>query len=140
MKRKISVEAFIYNEKKDEVLIIRKKDFTWKLPGGDVPMDKTMEDTLKLKIKQQTNMDIVINTLLFCKENRTAWEHVCRFVFQATAVGDFYDLSNDNSVYQVKWLPILTANNLIDLEDITLNKLIFIKGVLYKCNNELHVR
>lgn len=140
MKRKISVEAFIYNAKKDEILIVRKRDLTWKLPGGDVPSDETMEDTLKMKIKQQTNVNIDIEALLLCKESRTAWEHVCRFVFKATIVGDFYNLTNDESIYQAKWLPIPTADSLVDLEDITLNKLIFIKGILYKCNNELPIR
>ncbi len=139
MKRTINVEGFIYNEKKDEILAVRKRDLSWGFPGGAVEKDQTMEEALILKVKQQTNVTISVDSLLFCKERRTEWEHVCTIVFRATAMGDFNWPENDESVFRVKWLSIPTADGLLELEKTPLNKLIFDKGVLYDHHNEFPV-
>lgn len=139
MKRTIQVEGFIYNEKKDEILAVRRRDLSWGFPGGAVEKDQTMEEALIQKVKQQANVDISIDSLLFCRERRTEWEHVCTIVFKATAIGDFDRPINDESVFRVKWLSIPTADGLLALEKTPLNKLIFDKGVLYDHLNEFPV-
>nr|WP_239257008.1 NUDIX hydrolase [Listeria ilorinensis] len=121
-------------------MAVRKRDLTWGFPGGSVESDETMEDTLKNKVKDQTNVDIRIDSLLFCKERRTEWEHVCTFVFKASAKGDFQNIRSGDSIFRAKWLSIPSADDLIKLDNLVLNKLIFEQGVLYENRNEFPVR
>ncbi|EUJ32399.1 MutT/nudix family protein [Listeria floridensis FSL S10-1187] len=136
MKRTIKVEGFIYNEKKDEILAVRKRDLTWGFPGGRVDQDETMEEALIRKVKQQTSIEVAVSSLLYCKERRTAWEHVCIFVFRAKPVGGFTLPQNDESVFRVKWLGVPLADDLLPEETASLHFLLNAAGAEYEHCNE----
>ncbi|MBF2601085.1 NUDIX hydrolase [Listeria seeligeri] len=132
MKRSIHVQAFVYNEKKDEVLVVRNRNMTWTFPGGQVEANQTMEEAIASKVKSQTNIDVEIQSILSCKERRATWEHVCTFVFRAKPIGDNLAVEHDESVFHVKWLPIPLADDLLNIDQLTLNELLRSKGVLYE--------
>ncbi|EOW1566231.1 NUDIX hydrolase [Listeria monocytogenes] len=132
MKRSIHVQAFVYNEKKDEILVVRDRNLAWAFPGGQVETNQTMEEALASKVKEQTNIDIEIESILHCKERRATWEHVCTFVFRAKPVGSVLLASNDDNVFRVKWIPIPLADDLLAVNQLSLNELVRSEGVLYE--------
>ncbi|EJB3553519.1 NUDIX hydrolase [Listeria monocytogenes] len=132
MKRSIHVQAFVYNEKKDEILVVRDRNLAWAFPGGQVETNQTMEEALASKVKEQTNIDIEIESILHCKERRATWEHVCTFVFRAKPVGSVLLASNDENVFRVKWIPIPLADDLLAVDQLSLNELVRSEGVLYE--------
>ncbi|EAC4736860.1 NUDIX hydrolase [Listeria monocytogenes] len=132
MKRSIHVQAFVYNEKKDEILVVRDRNLAWAFPGGQVETNQTMEEALASKVKEQTNIDIEIESILHCKERRATWEHVCTFVFRAKPVGSVLLASNDDNVFRVKWIPIPLADDLLVVDQLSLNELVRSEGVLYE--------
>ncbi|EDH0919266.1 NUDIX hydrolase [Listeria monocytogenes] len=132
MKRSIHVQAFVYNEKKDEILVVRDRNLAWAFPGGQVETNQTMEEALASKVKEQTNIDIEIESILHCKERRATWEHVCTFIFRAKPVGSVLLASNDDNVFRVKWIPIPLADDLLAVDQLSLNELVRSEGVLYE--------
>lgn len=132
MKRSIHVQAFVYNEKKDEILIVRNRNLAWAFPGGHVEANQTMEEALASIVKEQTNIDIEIESILHCKERRATWEHVCTFVFRAKPVGEMIATSSDNNIFRVKWIPIPLADDLLPIDQLSLNELVRSEGVLYE--------
>ncbi|PXC57547.1 NUDIX hydrolase [Listeria monocytogenes] len=132
MKMSIHVQAFVYNEKKDEILVVRDRNLAWAFPGGQVETNQTMEEALASKVKEQTNIDIEIESILHCKERRATWEHVCTFVFRAKPVGSVLLASNDDNVFRVKWIPIPLADDLLAVDQLSLNELVRSEGVLYE--------
>ncbi|MBC1484123.1 NUDIX hydrolase [Listeria sp. FSL L7-1485] len=132
MKRSIHVQAFVYNEKKDEVLVVRNRNMTWTLPGGLVETNQTMEEAIASKVKNQTNIDVEVASILSCKERRASWEHVCTFVFRAQPVGPIAAVEHDDSVFHVKWLPIPLADDVLNIDQLTLNELLRSEGILYE--------
>ncbi|EGC1346916.1 NUDIX hydrolase [Listeria monocytogenes] len=132
MKRSIHVQAFVYNEKKDEILVVRDRNLAWAFPGGQVETNQTMEEALASKVKEQTNIDIEIESILHCKERRATWEQVCTFVFRAKPVGSVLLASNDDNVFRVKWIPIPLADDLLAVDQLSLNELVRSEGVLYE--------
>ncbi|MBC1350671.1 NUDIX hydrolase [Listeria welshimeri] len=132
MKRSIHVQAFVYNEKKDEILIVRNRNLAWAFPGGHVEANQTMEEALASIVKEQTNIDIEIESILYCKERRATWEHVCTFVFRAKPVGEMIATSSDDNIFRVKWIPIPLADDLLPIDQLSLNELVRSEGVLYE--------
>ncbi|MBF2562197.1 NUDIX hydrolase [Listeria welshimeri] len=132
MKRSIHVQAFVYNEKKDEILIVRNRNLAWAFPGGHVKANQTMEEALASIVKEQTNIDIEIESILHCKERRATWEHVCTFVFRAKPVGEMIATSSDDNIFRVKWIPIPLADDLLPIDQLSLNELVRSEGVLYE--------
>ncbi|MBC1467526.1 NUDIX hydrolase [Listeria welshimeri] len=132
MKRSIHVQAFVYNEKKDEILIVRNRNLAWAFPGGHVEANQTMEEALASIVKEQTNIDIEIESILHCKERRATWEHVCTFVFRAKPVGEMMATSSDDNIFRVKWIPIPLADDLLPIDQLSLNELVRSEGVLYE--------
>ncbi|MBC1702954.1 NUDIX hydrolase [Listeria welshimeri] len=132
MKRSIHVQAFVYNEKKDEILIVRNRNLAWAFPGGHVEANQTMEEALASIVKEQTNIDIEIESVLHCKERRATWEHVCTFVFRAKPVGEMIATSSDDNIFRVKWIPIPLADDLLPIDQLSLNELVRSEGVLYE--------
>ncbi|WP_439443630.1 NUDIX hydrolase [Listeria aquatica] len=136
MKKTIKVEGFIYNRKRDEILAVRKRDLSWGLPSGEVEPDETMEEALVRVIKQETNIDISVANLLHCWERRTAWEHVCTFVFRAFPKGDFVVPKTEEIAFRVKWLSVPLADDMLPLEYSSLSLLLDATGAHYDHCNE----
>lgn len=132
MKRVIKVESFIYNEKKDNVLLTRQKDLSWTLPGGVVRNNQTLEDALRQLVAQQTDVDLCIDALIYCKERKTEWEHVCTFLFRAYPIGDFDHVIVGDTIIQAEWVSIPTADNMLKWETLSLAELIRSAGSHYE--------
>ncbi|EFR86864.1 MutT/nudix family protein [Listeria marthii FSL S4-120] len=94
--------------------------------------DQTMEEALASKVKEQTNINIEIESILHCKERRATWEHVCTFVFRAKPIGDTVLASNNDNAFRVKWIPIPLADDLLAIDQLSLNELVRSEGVLYE--------
>jgi ADP-ribose pyrophosphatase YjhB (NUDIX family) len=61
------VSILIFNEKR-EVLMIRRADKVlrgyWCLPGGHMYYEESPQEALKREVKEETNLDIIIDSLL----------------------------------------------------------------------------
>lgn len=111
---------------------MRNRNLAWAFPGGHVEANQTMEEALASIVKEQTNIDIEIESILHCKERRATWEHVCTFVFRAKPVGEMIATSSDDNIFRVKWIPIPLADDLLPIDQLSLNELVRSEGVLYE--------
>lgn len=132
MKRVIKVEGFIYNEKKDNVLLTRQKDLTWSMPRGVVRNDQTLEDGLRQLVTRQTGVNICIDTLVYCMERKTEWEHVCLFLFRAYPLGNFDHVIPGDGIIQTKWVSVPTADNMLKSIPLPLTDFISSVGSQYE--------
>lgn len=61
---KVVVLGIVYNPSKKEILIGRREndpfvsELKWSPPGGSITPGKSLEDSLKIKIKEQTGLDV----------------------------------------------------------------------------------
>lgn len=75
----VNVLAIIFNSKKKQILIGRREndphisELTWCFPGGRPEYEEDLEEYLKIKVKEKTNLDILPKEVIFAKtypENR----------------------------------------------------------------------
>ncbi len=88
----ITVDAII--EREGEILLIKRKNEpfagAWALPGGFVEYNESTEDAIIREAKEETGLDIAIETLLgvYSKPGRDPRGHVISICYVATAKGD----------------------------------------------------
>lgn len=67
MNPRVGVGAFIIDENEKLLLILRNTNperMHWSIPGGKVEWMETVEDTVVREIKEETNLDIKLESLL----------------------------------------------------------------------------
>lgn len=90
----LTVDIFIYNDKKEFILIKRKnepfKDH-WALPGGFVDYGETVENAAIREAKEETTIDVDLKQLInvYSDPNRDSRGHTVSIAY--TAVGNFDD-------------------------------------------------
>ncbi|MGR5913147.1 NUDIX domain-containing protein [Bacillus cereus] len=81
MNPRVGVGAFIIDENEKLLLILRNTNperMHWSIPGGKVEWMETVEDTVVREIKEETNLDIKLESLLcvtdhIIKEQEVHW-------------------------------------------------------------------
>lgn len=113
----ISVKAFIVNEKKELLLIKRRKKDVhypdiWEIPGGRLDSGENPFIGLKREAKEETNLDIeILNPLGVAHFMRDDGQKITLIGFLCKNLTDDVILSEEHTEY--KWVAIEGAENYI---------------------------
>lgn len=112
--QRITVDLII-RHKGGIVLIKRKDNGLWALPGGIVELDESLEDAARREAKEETGLDIKLIRQLhtYSDPDRDPRDHVITTVFIAEAAGELKpgDDAEDAGVYNVDELPNLAFDH-----------------------------
>ncbi|WP_407392571.1 NUDIX domain-containing protein [Methanobrevibacter sp.] len=132
----ITVDAFIFNEDLNFILIKRKndpfKDY-WALPGGFVEYGESVEDGAIREAKEETSIDIELIDLVnvYSKPDRDPRGHTISVVF--TAKGDFNQKKADDDASDIN----IFSPNQLDEINIAFDHKQIINDCLKKAKNSL---
>ena len=114
----LTVDIFIYNNKKEFILIKRKNEpfkGQWALPGGFVDYGETVENAVIREMKEETSLDITIESLLgvYSDPKRDERFHTVSVVYVCKAYGNPIAQDDAKEVY------------VYNLDEIPFEKLVF---------------
>lgn len=100
----LTVDIFIYNDKKEFILIKRKNEpfkNHWALPGGFVDYGESVENAAIREAKEETNIDVKLKKLInvYSDPNRDNRGHVVSIAY--TAKGNFIDAKADDDACDI---------------------------------------
>ena len=117
MKKEKSCGCIIFNEK-GEILLLHQNAGHWGLPKGHVEQGETEEQTAIREVKEETNIDVVINTEYRYSIVYSPKEDVEKEVVYFVAKNTSNDITPQlEEVQEVKWLDIDNAINTISYDN-----------------------
>lgn len=117
MKKEKSCGCIIFNEKR-EILLLHQNAGHWGLPKGHVKQGETEEQTAIREVKEETNIDVVINTEYRYSIVYNPKEDVEKEVVYFVAKNTSNDINPQlEEVQEVKWLDIDNAINTISYDN-----------------------
>lgn len=117
MKKEKSCGCIILNDKK-EILLILHNAGHWGLPKGHVEKDETEEETAIREVKEETNIDVIVDSNYRYSIEYNPKENVEKEVIYFIAK----NISNDDKpqleeVKEIRWLDINNAIETITYEN-----------------------
>lgn len=117
---KVTVDAvvFAYIEKELNVLLIKRafKPFLnkWALPGGFMNEDENADDSVRRKLKEETNIDLSYLEQLYTFTNvkRDPRERIISVAYYALINPTNHNLNTNIHAKEVRWLPLKEAISL----------------------------
>lgn len=117
MKKEKSCGCIIFNAKK-EILLLHQNAGHWGLPKGHVEEGETEEQTAIREVKEETNIDVVINTNYRYSMTYNPKEDVEKEVVYFIAENTSNNIKpQQEEVQEVIWLDIDNAINTITYEN-----------------------
>ncbi|SCY44249.1 ADP-ribose pyrophosphatase YjhB, NUDIX family [Paenibacillus polysaccharolyticus] len=109
---RIGVGAVILNERNEVLLVWRNRapeQHTWSIPGGKVDVYETLETAVIREVKEEVNLDIVINGLLCTAETirPERQEHWISVLYSTKVVsGEARNLEEGGAIGEIGWFPL----------------------------------
>ena len=117
MKKEKSCGCIILNDK-NEILLVLQTAGHWGLPKGHVEEGETEEQTAIREVKEETNVDVIVNTNLRYSMVYSPKEDVEKEVVYFIAKNTSNDCKPQlEEVQEMKWLDIDNAINTITYEN-----------------------
>lgn len=117
MKHEKSCGCIIINDK-SEVLIIHSNLGHWGFPKGHIEEGETEEQTAKREVKEETNLEIIIDTNYRYKIEYSPKENVMKEVIFFLAKNITNNIKPQlEELQEVKWLPLEEAIDYITYPD-----------------------
>ncbi|XP_076170058.1 uncharacterized protein LOC143148063 isoform X3 [Ptiloglossa arizonensis] len=108
----LGVGAFVYNEKTDELLVIKEKYINkapfWKLPGGFVEPGEDLEIAVKREVLEETGIETTLKCLI-------GFRHAHDYAFSCSDIYIIFYLSPinynikmcDREISECKWMKVM---------------------------------
>jgi 8-oxo-dGTP diphosphatase len=107
----VSVAAAIFDERDENVLLIRRRDNNhWEPPGGLLELRETFDDGLRREVREEAGLDIRVDHLTGVYKNMS--RGVVALVFRCTALNRPQQTTSEASA--VAWVPLHDVTNLMD--------------------------
>ena len=106
---RIRVSVIIIDDGK--ILLVRHEKYGgtyWVLPGGGVDFGESLADAAVREVKEETNLDIVVDKLVFVDDilPEDRHRHVVDVYFTATPIGGELRRGADSILREVKYFPV----------------------------------
>ncbi len=108
---RVAVDGIIYHEKKQAILVIKRKyppfKDTWAIPGGMVNDGETVENALIREMKEETSLDVEPEAILgvYSDPKRDPRGHVISIVF-ITRWNENQEPQANDDAKEHSWLPL----------------------------------
>lgn len=112
---RVRVAAIIVMD--DKILLVRheKNDRTyWLLPGGGVEFGETLEQALVRELKEETNLDIVVDRPVMINDSvpPDGHRHVLNICFTARVTGGDLSVAVDHRLKEAAFVPVESMETL----------------------------
>lgn len=115
MKRVDVAYAFIFNEIKRKVLMVKNKGSGWSLPGGAVEKGETFGQAATRECKEETNLTIEVESIVAVNEAifEDKGHHALFITYKAKVVEGGLEILHRDEIEEIKWIDTDTANKLM---------------------------
>lgn len=133
MKRVDVSSAFIYDEDKEKVLIVknwRGDAFDYTLPGGAVEARETLAEAAVREVKEETGYEIEVGQVAVVSEAyfEAKGHHAVFFTFFGKVVGGEMEIVYPDEIADVQWVDLNTADQLLKHTNLDVSKLVHNKS------------
>src|SRR5690349_171722 len=99
----VSVAAAIFDDSRERVLLIKRRDNgSWEPPGGVLELDESIEDGLRREVREETGAEIEVGSLTGVYKNMAGG--IVALLFRARAVSN--PQSATAEALAVRWVPL----------------------------------
>jgi 8-oxo-dGTP diphosphatase len=107
--------ALIYNEDKEEILMVNNIGSGWSLPGGAVEKGETFEQAVIREIKEETGLTIEVESIVAVNEAffKEKGNHALFITFTAKIIEGEISIQDEDEISEIKWVGIQRANELM---------------------------
>lgn len=106
----VSVAAAIFDDSRENVLLIQRRDNgKWEPPGGVLELNETIEDGLRREVLEETGAEIEVGPLTGVYKNMS--RGIVALVFRARLLSKAAQTSEEAS--SISWAPIASINDLL---------------------------
>lgn len=115
MKKEKSCGCIIVKD--GNVLVVQEAEGHWGLPKGHVEKDETEVETAKREVKEETNLDVKIDSTKRYEIRYTINDKIDKTVcfFPAEIIGGELH-KQDSEINEIKWVPVKEAPSVVTYE------------------------
>ncbi|UQZ32778.1 DNA mismatch repair protein MutT [Paenibacillus sp. PK3_47] len=107
--------ALIYNEDREEILMVNNKGSSWSLPGGAVEKGETLEQAVIRETKEETGLTIEVGNIVAVNEAffKEMGHHTLFITFKAKIIKGEISIQDKDEITEIKWVDLKSANELM---------------------------
>ncbi|MEC0180070.1 NUDIX hydrolase [Paenibacillus peoriae] len=120
------VYALIYNEDREEILMVNNQGSSWSLPGGAVEIGEPLEQAVIRETKEETGLTIEVENIVAVNEAffKEKGHHALFITFKAKIIKGEISIQDENEISGVEWVGIQRANELMPYHPTGVQKLL----------------
>ncbi len=118
---RIEVRIAVILVKGEKILLVRHRKGNrtyWVLPGGRVKYGETIEETARREMKEETDLKIKLNKLVFIDETINRGRHVINLYFTAKFLSGKLKVAKGKVLQEAKFFSSKRVKDLLILPDI----------------------